>query len=548
MPADEDCSAVLDLADANGVYADALASMTGCEFVDERQKPRDPVKLVDAVQHVAPPNFRGPGVLYVARGSRSRNGSDDRDVDERAAAAVRAGAAALLCDHVVPAVAASVPVLVRRAGVDRVVGAVASEIHGHPSRYLKVAAVTGTDGKTTTCYLTAAAFRTALSGTIGLQTTVEKVVGGVSRPAALTTAEAVDLQRDLRRGLEAGDVGAVIETSSIAVAQGRVDGVQADVGVFTNLSPDHLDLHGTMGEYFLAKAALLLGSRCGAAVVNIDDEWGWALADLVRLADEVTLYTVSASGREHGPGGQPVSVVGIRLPSSANSGVVAVRVGNMQLGVRVQLLGQHNEANALCALAAAVAVGGDPEAAAAGIASVEGVPGRLDPVANDRGVVAFVDYAHTPAALRTVLEACRGITRDTGGRLIVVAGCGGGRDRAKRPAMGTACTRGADLVVATSDNPRHEDPDAILDQMLSRIDRPERRKVRREVDRRKAIALAVALAREGDVLLVAGKGHERTQLLGAASHDFDDHEELARALGMTWTPPNRVAGVRVRQQ
>ena len=418
-----------------------------------------------------------------------------------APAAVAAGASALLCQRVLPLEVTQVVV----ASVREAMGPAAAAFFGHPSRRLAVVGVTGTNGKTTTTHLLAAALRADGRTT--------EVVGTLSGPR--TTPEATDLQARLAALADAGTEAVSLEVSSHALVQHRVDATWFEVGVFTNLSQDHLDFHGTLDEYFAAKASLFAPERVGVAIVNGDDPWGRRL--LERVSVPTRPFTLAeAVGLDVGPAGSTFRWEGEP--------------------VHLRLGGRFNVSNALAAATAARELGADTGAVAAGLSSVASVPGRFETVDAGQPFTVVVDYAHTPASLEQVLLAARhaaGGEHPAGGagRVLVVFGCGGERDTAKRPAMGEVATRLADVAVLTSDNPRSEDPAAIVESVRQGVTRTEVLVV--EPDRRAAIALALDHARPGDVVVVAGKGHETTQVTGAAVEPFDDRVVVRAELERT---------------
>jgi len=431
------------------------------------------------------------------------------DGHRHASAAVAAGAAALVVERwvTVDAPQAKVP------SVRAAIGPMSAVVFGRPADRLTTIGVTGTNGKTTCTYLLEAIFGGAglVPGVIG--TTGARIDGS---PVAIerTTPEAPDLERLLARMLAAG-VGAVaMEVSSHALAQRRTDGIRFDAAMFTNLSQDHLDYHGTMDAYFEEKARLFTPEHTVVGVVGSDDPYGRQL--IGSAAVPIVTYGVDlgadlrATDVVVGPDGSSFVVDGVR--------------------VRTALRGAFNVQNCLAALAAARAVGLELDAAAEALSTVERVPGRMEVIDDGNGVSVVVDYAHTPDSIRVVLRGARSLAA---GRVLVVFGCGGERDRAKRPSMGFAATSGADLTVITSDNPRSEDPLAIIEEIVPGAAEGGGRYVV-EPDRRAAIRLALHEARPGDVVVVAGKGHERVQEIGGSAIPFDDRvvvrEELA-ALG-----------------
>jgi len=379
--------------------------------------------------------------------------------------------------------------------------------------------VTGTSGKTTTSYLLEAGLRAAGHVT-GLVGGVETRAGRLIAPSQLTTPEATDLQALFAIMLEQGVSAAAMEVSSHALALGRVAGAAFDVAVFTNLSQDHLDFHADLDDYFAAKASLFTPRYARAGVVNIDDPRGRELAGRA----EIPITTVSAAGRESADW----RAVGVRHGADGSAFRV-VGPGGVEADASVALAGPFNVANALGAVVALVEAGIGLQDAVTGVASCPGVPGRLERVkpADGQDFTILVDYSHKPAAVEAALCALRPVTE---GRLTIVLGCGGDRDKAKRPLMGAAAASLADVAILTSDNPRSEDPLAILAAMLEgarEIDPARRAHVIVEPDRAAAIRLAVAGAGKGDVVLVAGKGHERGQYIRGRVIPFDDREVAA---------------------
>jgi UDP-N-acetylmuramoyl-L-alanyl-D-glutamate--2,6-diaminopimelate ligase len=377
----------------------------------------------------------------------------------------------------------------------------AARFWGDPTEELRVVGITGTNGKTTTAFLVREILEAA-GVQAGLLGTVQQVVGGVEEEVERTTPEAIDLQATFRRMLEAGDQACVMEVSSHALALHRCDAIHFEVALFTNLTQDHLDFHGDMEDYFRSKRLLFeMGPK--TSIVNVDDAYGR------RLADELDCVTFSAMGAEADFAAHDVSF---------DAAGAAFNVG--ETVVRTRLPGDFNVANALGAFAATMALGVIPEVAAEGLAQAERVPGRFEPVDEGQAFAVLVDYAHTPDSLENVLLAAR---RLTGGRLIAVFGAGGDRDRDKRPKMGRAGAAYSDLAIVTSDNPRSEDPDAIVAEVVGGVENGADIEI--EPDRRAAIALALGSAQPGDTVVIAGKGHEQGQEF-ANGHKvpFDDRE------------------------
>ncbi|MEX2619951.1 MAG: UDP-N-acetylmuramoyl-L-alanyl-D-glutamate--2,6-diaminopimelate ligase, partial [Egibacteraceae bacterium] len=396
-------------------------------------------------------------------------------------------------------------------------GDVAATVQDHPSSALELAGVTGTNGKTTITYLMESILA-AGGHTTGVVGTVSTRIAGETVAGARTTPEAPDLQRLLRRMVTSGVTAAAMEVSSHGLALGRVNGTRFSVVVFTNLTQDHLDFHPDLEDYYQAKASLFTSRFAPAAVVNVDDAFGR------RVAGETALQVVRVGSR-------PDADVTARDVVSAPGGSTFTAVlGGRSVPVRTALPGHFNVTNALCAVAAADVMGIAPEIAAAGVAALSGVPGRMERVEAGQPFTVLVDYAHTPDSLQNVLRAARGLidarpgagTATGTARVIVVIGCGGDRDRGKRPLMGRAAVEGADLAVLTSDNPRSEDPMAILEAMLAGVREVPGARHTLEPARREAIALALGEARPGDVVVIAGKGHETTQELADRVVDFDD--------------------------
>ncbi|MFW6775309.1 UDP-N-acetylmuramoyl-L-alanyl-D-glutamate--2,6-diaminopimelate ligase [Nocardioides sp. CPCC 205120] len=495
----------------------------------------DVAALVGAAAPAADPALTGvtlssrrvlPGDLYVALPGARAHGADF------AAEAFAAGAVAVLTDadgaarvrSAVPLTSptapstAEVPVLVVPTPRS-VLGRVAARVYGEPAARMSTVAVTGTQGKTTTtrlaeAALTAAGVPAAVVGTVGTR------VRGTDVATALTTPEAPDLHGLFARMVEAEVEVCAMEVSSHALVLGRVDGVVFDVAVFTNLGRDHLDFHADVEEYFAAKASLFTAERARRALVNVDDEHGRRLVDLA------------------GAAGLEVRTFSVRAGTAADwwvEDVVALAEGSRFTvrgpdGVRVEtavaLPGGFNVANALAALAALVEAGQDPERVAAGLAASGGVPGRLERVDAGQPFTLVVDYAHKPDAIEAALGTLRPLTA---GRLVLVLGAGGDRDTGKRPVMGRLGAELADVLVVTDDNPRTEDPAAIRAAVLAGArEAGSTAEVLEVGDRRAAIRAAVRLAAPGDIVVVAGKGHETGQEVDGTVHPFDDRVVAAQ--------------------
>jgi UDP-N-acetylmuramoyl-L-alanyl-D-glutamate--2,6-diaminopimelate ligase len=417
-----------------------------------------------------------------------------RDGHEFAAEAVARGAVALVVQR---SLSSGVPE-VRVESVRAAMAPAAARFFGDPTAKLQTVGVTGTNGKTTSAFLLRALLEAGGRQT-GLLGTVTSVIGGVEHEVVRTTPEAIDLQRTFRTMLDAGDRACAMEVSSHALELHRADGIHFAAALFTNISRDHLDFHGTMEAYFAAKRRLFVELRPAVSVVNVDDPYGRRLA--VELDGAVTFAldrdaSYRATDVESGLAGSRFTVAGTR--------------------VRTPLRGRFNVYNALGAFATARALGIPEGAAAEAIERGEQVPGRFEPVDEGQDFAVLVDYAHTPDSLQNVLQAARGLTD---GRVHVVFGCGGDRDRGKRPLMGEIARRLADRVVVTSDNPRSEDPEAIVAEILAGAGDG----VESNPDRRAAIAETIARADPGDVVVIAGKGHEQGQeFAGGRKIPFDD--------------------------
>ena len=396
----------------------------------------------------------------------------------------------------------------------------AAAYYGHPSRALTMVGITGTNGKTTTSYLVDALLRDA--GPTGILGTIQYVVGDEVRPAGQTTPEALDIEAMLATMRDRGVRGVAMEVSSHALALARVEGLAFDVAVFTNLTQDHLDFHGSLDEYGRAKRRLfelLAGSpkRRRTAVVNGDDPWGGRMVAGLDL--DILTFGLGAGHR----------VRAARWTSSLEGIHMHVETPRGAVDLDSPLIGEHNVMNLLGAVGAGIGLGLEPGAIARALAGVTAVPGRFEQVRAGQPFLVIVDYAHTPDALQRVLETARKLTS---GRLGVVFGCGGDRDRGKRPIMGGIAARLCDQVWVTSDNPRSERPQAIIDEIVVGL-RDTRRPAGSyvtEPDRAAAIRAALEWARRGDTVVIAGKGHETYQIVGSDVLSFDDREVARQVL------------------
>ena len=412
-------------------------------------------------------------------------------------------------------------VVIQVAGARQAMAEAARVFYGDPSARLKLVGITGTNGKTTTAFMIKSIFEATgiKSGMIG---TIEYIIGQRAIPATRTTPESIDIAQMLDAMLSAGCASAVMEVSSHALVQKRVWGLEFDAAVFTNLSHDHLDYHKTMDRYFDAKAILFKkaahGNKKTAAIVNLDDPYG---SQLARMQEMKALQLVT-----YGCGGQAaVRADNLRLSAEGSAFDVSSPWGAATINLRLK--GRYNVSNALAAFATGGALGIAPDLLAATLMEMTFVPGRLEEIPTNAGFQVFVDYAHTEDALRNVLNTLREIAS---GRLIVVFGCGGNRDTRKRSLMGSAAEELADYAIVTSDNPRREEPDAFIAQILSGF--KSREKVEAIPDRYEAIARALSIASKGDVVLIAGKGHENYQEFANTILPFDDREVVRECLGL----------------
>ncbi len=492
-----------------------LAGLEGCRIQGDAE-----LVVTGVAYHSG--QVRAGEVFVALKGART-------DGHRFVADALSRGAAAIVSEAELTAPAGVTVVRVPQARL--ALAHLSAALYGHPSRELTLVGITGTNGKTSTTYLLEAILSSA-GHRVGVIGTVNYRALQKTWPAPVTTPESLDLQRLLRAMRTAGVSHVCMEVSSHALDLNRVDRAAFDVGVFTNLSQDHLDYHRDLDDYFAAKSRLFLellanGGAPGLAVLNLDEPRGHELRRRVRVP--VLTY-----------GCHPESQVRPLTYKFSPNGIqarITSPMGEMEIDSR--LVGPFNLANILAAAATALGLGLGPEDVARGIAALRGVPGRLERFGPPEGPAVFVDYAHTPAAVTQALGALQQLNF---ARIITVLGCGGDRDRKKRPLMGRAAAMDSQLVVVTSDNPRSEEPLAIIQEIepglapagLTKISEAAAKRAAKGYvvapDRREAIRLAVSLARPGDAVLVAGKGHEDYQICGAERRHFDDREEVAQAL------------------
>ena len=457
----------------------------------------DSVQIADLAY--AAGGVRPGSLFFCVPGSRA-------DGHAFAPAALERGAVALAVERRLPLAVPQVVVEDTRAAMP----AAAAAFFGHPTRQLEVAGVTGTTGKTTTAYLLYAILEAA-GRRPGLIGTVESRIGGERKPAVRTTPEAIDLQRAFRAMLDAGDRSVALEATSHGSELGRLAGIRFGALAFTNLTEEHLDFHGTMERYYAAKRRLFVGPEPPPAAINVGDPYGRELAEELRALGRAPLLTFGFADEAE-----------IR-PDGLEGG--RFRAGGIELETRLR--GRFNVENVLAAVAVALLLDVPDEAIAEGIACVDGVPGRFETVDEGQPFTVVVDYSHKPGALENVLRAARELAA---GRVLCVFGCGGDRDRTKRPLMGRIAADLADLAIVTSDNPRSEDPALIIEEVVAGA--PDRLEV--EPDRRAAIARALEAAEAGDVVVIAGKGHEQGQEVDGTVLPFDDRDvarEALRSLG-----------------
>jgi UDP-N-acetylmuramoyl-L-alanyl-D-glutamate--2,6-diaminopimelate ligase len=451
-----------------------------------------------------------PGHVFVAlKGVRADGATFARD-------AVARGAIAVVAEQPLSDIGAPV---IQVGDARLALAELAADFYGHPSERMRVVGITGTNGKTTTAYLVAAIFEAGgmKCGVIG---TVAHHIGDEMRESTHTTPEAPDVQQLLHEMADRGAVACAMEVSSHALALRRVDAMTFSAGVFTNLTRDHLDFHKNMEAYFLAKRRLFEMLPSGApALINIDDPKG---AAIVEASARPVTYAINRAA-DITPGPLSFAIEGLAFD---------IRTPRGTLQARSKLVGRPNVYNILAAVSTAVALDLPFDAIERGVQALDAVPGRFELVSGPKdGITVVVDYAHTDDALRNLLETARPLAR---GRLITLFGCGGDRDRTKRPLMGAVASRLSDVLVITSDNPRHEDPERIIEEIQRGITADTRRENAPTfaiADRRAAIAKAIDVARPGDMVLIAGKGHEKYQILGDAHVPFDDVAIARELLG-----------------
>jgi UDP-N-acetylmuramoyl-L-alanyl-D-glutamate--2,6-diaminopimelate ligase len=450
-----------------------------------------------------------PGDVFIALTGLKAAGADF------AADAIRRGAVAVIADR--PAVVATSVPWVVVADARAAMASLAADFYGRPSRSMQVVGITGTNGKTTTAYLLRAVFQSA-GKKCGLLGTVAYSIGDRERPALRTTPEAPDVQRMFQQMVESGCRACVMEVSSHALALRRVDDTTFAAGVFTNLTRDHLDFHGDMESYFSAKRRLFEMLPVGApGVINLDDPRGESLKKLVTTS---ITYAINKPA-DVTPGPLTLSFEGLEFEARTPKGIVQVRS---------RLVGRPNVSNILATVATSVALDIPTPAIERGLASLSGVPGRFEVVSGGSDdVTVVIDYAHTDDALKNLLETARPLAER---RVITLFGCGGDRDRTKRPLMGAVAARLSDIVVITSDNPRTEDPLRIIEEIKRGIPPASDRSATTFaiVDRREAIQFAIGKAQPGDLVLLAGKGHEQSQTIGTQELPFDEAAIAREAL------------------
>jgi UDP-N-acetylmuramoyl-L-alanyl-D-glutamate--2,6-diaminopimelate ligase len=449
-----------------------------------------------------------PGHLFVAmRGTLT-------DGHQYIGKAIEQGAVAVLCEHIPAAIPVGSTTFVVVDSTEDAVGPVATAFQGFPSEQLKLVGVTGTNGKTTIATLLYNMFR-QLGYKCGLLSTVCNYIEGEPIAASHTTPDPVELNRLLRRMVDAGCQYAFMECSSHAIAQKRIGGLKFAGGIFTNLTRDHLDYHKTVENYRNAKKAFFdMLPKGSFAIINADDKNG---AFMVQNS-KATVKTYSTC---------QMADYRARLIECHFEGMY-LDIDGHEVGV--QFIGKFNVSNLLAVYATALMLGQQPEQVLVVMSTLKSVAGRLEPIRSPEGFTAIVDYAHTPDALENVLRAIHEVLQGKDGRVITVCGAGGNRDKGKRPLMAQEAVKQSDRVIITSDNPRFEEPQDIINDMLAGLTPQQMKKVLAIVDRREAIRTACMMAQKGDVILIAGKGHEDYQEVKGVKHHFDDREEVRKVM------------------
>lgn len=429
--------------------------------------------------------------------------------------AIELGATAIVCEDM-PETLSDGVTYVQVSSTEDVTGIIATTFQGNPSTKLKLVGVTGTNGKTTIATLLYNMFR-AMGHKCGLLSTVCNYIEGEAIPADHTTPDPIELNRLLRRMVDAGCEYVFMECSSHAIAQKRIGGLKFAGGIFTNLTRDHLDYHKTVENYRNAKKAFFdMLPKDAFAIINIDDKNGMYMVQNTKAT--VKTYSTRA-----------MADFRARIIECHFEGMY-LEVDGHEVGV--QFIGKFNVSNLLAVYGAAIMLGKQPEDILVVMSTLKSVAGRLEPIHSEEGVTAVVDYAHTPDALDNVLKAIHEVLDGTDGKVITVCGAGGNRDKGKRPLMAQEAVKQSDRVIITSDNPRFEEPQDIINDMLSGLDQKQMKKVVSIIDRREAIKTACMLAEKGDVILIAGKGHEDYQEVKGVKHHFDDREVVREIFGV----------------
>ncbi len=429
--------------------------------------------------------------------------------------AIELGATAIVCEDM-PETLADGVTYIQVPSTEDVTGIIATTFQGNPSTKLKLVGVTGTNGKTTIATLLYNMFR-AMGHKCGLLSTVCNYIEGEAIPADHTTPDPIELNRLLRRMVDAGCEYVFMECSSHAIAQKRIGGLKFAGGIFTNLTRDHLDYHKTVENYRNAKKAFFdMLPKDAFAIINIDDKNGMFMVQNTKAT--VKTYSTRA-----------MADFRARIVECHFEGMY-LEVDGHEVGV--QFIGKFNVSNLLAVYGAAIMLGKQPEDILVVMSTLKSVAGRLEPIRSEEGVTAVVDYAHTPDALDNVLKAIHEVLDGTDGKVITVCGAGGNRDKGKRPLMAQEAVKQSDRVIITSDNPRFEEPQDIINDMLSGLDQKQMKKVVSIIDRREAIKTACMLAEKGDVILIAGKGHEDYQEVKGVKHHFDDREVVREIFGV----------------